>query len=153
MDQDVNYTPYNPNALGPAEGLEYLQAKLEKLERSRANGIELTNLRKASILKASEETNTRLDRLEASQKRLPLVGKAVLIGAACIAAIELTTKGWTIFQYLRFWRREKRPKPSLPEGSVELEDLGFGQRQPDSPQRNGRRSLPGRVHPRDWQHN
>jgi hypothetical protein len=152
MDQDGNYARYNPNALGPTESVEYLQTKVGRFERTRAKAIELINLRKASILKASEETDAQLSRLEVSQNRLPLVGQVVLIGAACLTAINLVTGGWAIFQWLRSRRRGKPPKPPLPEGSIELQDMSFGLRQPDSPQRNGRRSLPGRVHARDWQH-
>jgi hypothetical protein len=152
MDQDANYAGYNPNSLGPIGSLEYVQSKLGRLERSRASAIESINVRKASILKASEETNTQLDHLEVSQNRLPFVGQAVLISAACVAVIELANGGWSIFQWLRSRRKKNRPKPSLSEENIELQDLSFGHRQPDSPQRNGRRSLSGRVHARDWQH-
>jgi hypothetical protein len=151
MDQDANYAGYNPNSLGPTGSLEYVQTKLGRLERSRANAIESINVRKASILKASEDTNAQLDHLEVSQSRLPFVGQAVLISAACLAVIELANRGRVILQWLRSRRKRTPPKPHLSEENIQQQDLSFGDRQPDTPQTNGRRSLSGRVHARDWQ--
>lgn len=147
MNQDTNYARYNPNILGPAESLQYVQDKLEKLENRRVKAIELINLRKSSIVKASDAANAQLDRNEAVQRKLPLVGKIVLTGTVFVAAIELAKSGWTLCRWLVSRQRAKRRNP---EGGTDIQDQRYGQQETYSPHKPGKRSLSGRMHTRDW---
>jgi hypothetical protein len=147
MNQDTNYARYNPNILGPSESLQYVQGKLEKLENRRVKAIELIKLRKQSIVKASDAANAQLDRNEAVQRRLPLVGKIVFTGAVFVAAIELAKSGWTLCRSLVSRQRAKRRNT---EGGTDIQDQRYGEQETYSPQRPGKRSLSRRMHTRDW---
>lgn len=143
MDQGANYARYNPNILGPAESLQYVQDKVENLENRRAKVIESIKLRKnPSIVKAAEVAYAQLDQDEEKQRNLPIVGKVVLIGAVYVAASELVTGGWALLRWLLSRQRARRLKPG---GSTAVQ----GQRN-DSQEKDAHQKVGKRLHTRDW---
>lgn len=100
MDEDDKYPQYGLQVLGIERSLQYIQQKVDNIEKSKKLGIEAIHRRKGEIWQTALENDAALTRIGKSQETLRKVGKAATIGVVCLFAFKVAKEGLGLIQWL-----------------------------------------------------
>ena len=147
MDEAAKFPQYGSRILGIDRSLQYVQKKVESIEKSKKFGTEVVHRRKEEILQTALENDATLTRIGKSQETIQKVAKAAAIGLVCLYAIKVVREGLGLIQ--GFSKRRNSKKKGT-EGKERSED---GKLSKILATLGGRNSNlhPRRLHARHWQ--
>jgi hypothetical protein len=150
MDEDDNYPQYGLQVLGIERSLQYIQEKVDNIEKSKKLGIEAIHRRKGEIVQTALENDATLNRIAKSQETLQKFGKAATIGVACLFAFKVAKEGLGLIQWFlqRQKSKKKRPYETEIKQRSEQGNLSKTSASLDGANYNLR---PRRLHARHWQ--
>jgi len=149
MEEDGNYPQYRSITLGPERSLQYVQERVERIEKSKKLGAEAVHRRKAEIFQKALENDAALTRIEKSQETIRKVGKAAAIGIVGLFAIKAANEGLGLIQWF-LKRRKSRAKQTQRTEAKEHTDTG---EEAEVSKELGKKSSSfhsTRLHARDW---
>lgn len=150
MNEDDNYPQYGLQVLGIERSLQYIQEKVDNIEKSKKLGIEAIHRRKGEILQTALENDAILTRIEKSQETLRKFGKAAAIGVVSLFALKVAKEGLGLIQWF-LQRRKSQMKHPYENEIKQRSEHGNLLKTSASLDGANNNLRPRRLHARHWQ--